>query len=406
MNTLRQDDSGTRSNAIRHALGLHMHQPPGNLKLLIEENEWEAQQIIRCYERVPRYARTFRDVARIHVGFSGILLEQFRSPEIIDRYRQFVDIPAMIESYRECENIEIIGMGYFHPIFPLIPREDWDDHLVSGRQIIAEMFGREPRGFWPPEMAFDMEMVPALAKTGYEYVVVDGVHVTPEDGAAAPDLYRPYTARHSDARIVVVPRDRDLSNAQESGLDAGWFTNAVMDKVKVSSDDAAPRLVTTWSDGENGGWFRQMAEEAGFFGHFYAPFVERVRSGSSPISPVLLSDFLEHHPPQAEAHVQTGAWNVADTSGYDFSQWAGSDKQREAIGTIFEVSRRYWALARSDAPKAKDPHVRDALARIRRIVLESETSCFLFWGDSWIPKLYERTRLAEELLGTVEKATH
>jgi len=64
---------------VCHALGLHMHQPPGNLKLLIEENDWEAQQIIRCYERVPRYANAFRDVARIHVGFSGILLEQLRN---------------------------------------------------------------------------------------------------------------------------------------------------------------------------------------------------------------------------------------------------------------------------------------------------------------------------------------
>ncbi|NIM19169.1 MAG: glycoside hydrolase family 57 [Candidatus Latescibacteria bacterium] len=379
-----------------------MHQPPDNLGLLIEENEWEAQQIIRCYERVPRYARKFRDVARIHVGFSGILLEQFRSPENIDRYRHFVDIPAMIESYKESDNIEIIGMGYYHPIFPLIPREDWDDHLISGKQIAAEMFGREPRGFWPSEMAFDMEMIPALAKTGYEYVVVDSVHVQPKDGAAAPNPFQPYIARHADARIVVVPRDRDISNAQESGMNAEWFSDEVSNKVETRPDNAAPHLVTTWSDGENGGWFRQMAEEAGFFGHFFTPFVERVRSGDSLISPVLLSDFLEYHPPQTEAHVQTGAWNVADTSGYDFSQWAGSDKQREAIGKIFDVSRRYWALARGRVPE----NVRDTMSRIRRIVLESETSCFLFWGDYWIPKLYERTRLAEELLGTVERATH
>lgn len=396
-----QTKPNERGCKICHALGLHMHQPPGNLELLIEENEWEAQQIIRCYERVPRYAREFRDVARIHVGFSGILLEQFRSQKIIDRYRQFVDIPAMIESYRESENIEIVGMGYYHPIFPLIPREDWGDHLVSGKQIMSEMFGKEPKGFWPPEMAFDMEMIPALAKTGYEYVVVDGVHVQPKEGAAPPDLFRPYIARFGDAGIAVVPRDRDVSNAQESGMNAEWFLNEVSNKIKASPVAEAPRLVTTWSDGENGGWFRQMAEQAGFFGHFFAPFMERARLGDSPIFPVLLSDFLKRHPPQTEAHVQTGAWNVADTSGYDFSQWSGSDKQREAIGKIFHVSRRYWALARGGVPE----NARDTLARIRRIVLESETSCFLFWGDSWIPKLYERTQLAEELLGTIEQAT-
>jgi hypothetical protein len=32
------------------ALGLHMHQPPGNLALLIETNRCSAEQIIRCAE--------------------------------------------------------------------------------------------------------------------------------------------------------------------------------------------------------------------------------------------------------------------------------------------------------------------------------------------------------------------
>jgi alpha-amylase/alpha-mannosidase (GH57 family) len=402
LNDVNTNNRSRRRYGICHALGLHMHQPPGNLQLLIESNEWEAQQIIRCYDRVPRYARRFGDTARIHVGFSGVLLEQFRSPEIVDRYRKFVDIPAMLESYRETKNIELIGMGYYHPIFPLIPREDWDDQLRSGRQIMADIFGREPRGFWPSEMAFDMEMVPALAEAGYEYVVVDGVHVRPKDPAASTDINRLYFAQRDGARISVIPRDRDLSNAQESGMDAGWFTNEVLRKVQPADDATPPRLVTTWSDGENGGWFRQMAEEAGFFGHFFAPFIERVRSGASPIAPVLLSEFLDQYPPHLEAHVQTGAWNVADTSGYDFSQWAGSAAQRQAIEKIFEVSRRYWALAGGGRVPQ---NARDTLARIRQILLESETSCFLFWGDAWVPKLYERTHLAEELLVGVEKAT-
>ncbi|WP_041603477.1 hypothetical protein [Thioflavicoccus mobilis] len=58
---------------IHHAIGLHMHQPPGNLALLIETNHWEAEQIIRCDERVLRYARAYRDVARLlGVGIEAV----------------------------------------------------------------------------------------------------------------------------------------------------------------------------------------------------------------------------------------------------------------------------------------------------------------------------------------------
>ena len=53
---------------ISHALGLHMHQPPGNLALLMEANVREAEQIIRCYERPPRYAQQYADVGHLHVG--------------------------------------------------------------------------------------------------------------------------------------------------------------------------------------------------------------------------------------------------------------------------------------------------------------------------------------------------
>ncbi len=386
---------------MAHALGLHMHQPPGNLQLLIESNEWEAQQIIRCYERAARYAHQLKDVASYHVGFSGVLLEQFLDPHIVDLYRRFVDIPAMLESYRSAKNIELIGMGYYHPIFPLIPQEDWDEQLVSGRQIMTDVFGRAPKGFWPPEMAFSMEMIPALVKAGYEYVVVDGVHVHAA-GSGRTDIYQSYRADFAGAAITVIPRDRDISNAQESGLDPSWFMNEVRHKIADSPHPQAPRLITTWSDGENGGWFRQMAEEAGFFGHFYTPYMDLVRSGRSAVRPVLISDYLRSHPPSEEASVQTGAWNIGSASGADFRQWAGSESQRQGLQKITEVSTRYWQIKRSESSLTSEAG--NALKEARHWILEGETSCFLFWGDAWVPKLYDRTREAERLLGTIESA--
>ncbi|HYK88972.1 MAG TPA: glycoside hydrolase family 57 [Acidobacteriota bacterium] len=384
---------------VTHALGLHMHQPPGNLRLLIETNEWEAQQIIRCYERAARYAHQLKDVAFYHVGFSGVLLEQFLDPRMVDLYRRFVDIPAMLESYRTAQNIELIGMGYYHPIFPLIPQEDWDEQLASGRQLLKEVFCRAPRGFWPPEMAFCMEMIPALVRAGYEYVVVDGVHVRAKGGGKT-DIYQPYCATYGGKSITVIPRDRDISNAQESGLDPSWFANEIRHKVANSPHPQAPRLITTWSDGENGGWFRQMAEEAGFFGHFFTPYMNQVRSGQSATRTVLLSDYLQSHSATEEASVQTGAWNIGSACGVDFRQWAGSESQRQALKKIVEVSSRYWKVKHSENRLPSEAE--NALKQARHWILEGETSCFLFWGDAWVPKLYERTREAEKLLALVE----
>lgn len=381
-----------------HLLGLHMHQPPGNLELLLEANEWEARQIMLCYERPLKYAWRYRDVARFAVGFSGILLEQFQDPKLIARSSGIVDIPRMLEGYRHTPTIEIVGMGYYHPIFPLIPMEDWDEQIELGRRKVLEIFGREPKVFWPPEMAFTMEMIPALVRHGYDYVVIDSVHVKPKDPLSREEVvYRTHIAEYDGARITVIPRDRDLSNAQESGLDPSWFEGEVRQKTARARK---PCLVTTWTDGENGGWFRQTHEEAGFWGHFFAPYMERVRSGQMPIRPISISEFVAENPPTSMVEIQTGAWNVGTTSGYDFSQWAGSPSQRKALEEIWEVSRTYHEIRRAlleGGPETGE----QKLNRARELILRAETSCYLFWGEAWIPKLYKETRVARQLLDEI-----
>jgi alpha-amylase/alpha-mannosidase (GH57 family) len=384
---------------VYHALGLHMHQPPNNLRLLIESDAWAAEEIVRCYERAARYALRYRDVGHLHVGFSGVLLEQLLDPEIVDRYRHILDIPQMLAAYAEADTVELIGMGYYHPIFPLIPQTDWEEQLGRGRAIMERAFGRAPLGFWPPEMAFSMDMIPALVRAGYEHVVVDGVHVRPKDGLS--DIYRPYLACHEGVCITVVPRDRAISNAQESGLDPAWFAREAQARTQASPRPGEARLVTTWSDGENGGWFRQTHEESGFFGHFFAPYMEQVRAGDYPAVPVGLCDYLKRHPPTAHAKVQTGAWNVGSTSGADFSQWAGSESQLKAVRAVRDLSSRYWDL-RCHADRLSEAG-RAALMRARDLILEAETSCFLFWGDAWIPHLYERTVPAQRELAQAEQ---
>jgi hypothetical protein len=385
---------------VAHALGLHMHQPPENLRFLIDNDEREAERIIRCYDRAQRWAHACADGGRLHVSFSGILLEQLLDPAIVDLYRRWLDIPAMLDGYRTADNIEVVGTGYYHPIFPLIPMEDWEDQLIRERRILETVFGRAPKGFWPPNMGFCMEMIPALAKAGYTYVIVDGVYVQPTDGVL--DIYRPYRAIHDGCSIAIIPRERHLSCAQGSGMDLLWFTQEAGSKIAHGPRPHTLRLLTTWSDGENGGWFRETCETSGFFGRFFAPYAEAVRSGGIPLRLVMLSNYLDEHPPTEDAAVQTGAWDVGSTSGVDFRRWSGSEAQRRALAAIGEVSGHYWRLMNSGTQLPKD--ARNALACARTLILEGEASCFLDWGESRIPKLYERTVPAKLLLLEAEAA--
>ena len=72
-----------------------------------------------------------------------------------------------------------------------------------------------------------------LKRHGYQYVLVDSIYLKPKREMRWEELrYRPYLARYDGAEIIVVPRDRELSNAQLSGLDPGWFQHEVLERTK------------------------------------------------------------------------------------------------------------------------------------------------------------------------------
>ncbi len=134
-----------RTNCF-HAPGLHMHQPPGSLRLLVETNPREAEQIIRWYKRPVRHALGYPDVARLQVGVSGVLLKHLLDPAIIDLYQHILDVPEMLARYGEAENIELFAMGYYRPVLPLFPRADWAEKLQGGRAMLECVVGRATSG--------------------------------------------------------------------------------------------------------------------------------------------------------------------------------------------------------------------------------------------------------------------
>ena len=189
-------------STIHHALVLNLHQPPGNLEFLLENNEWEAREILYAYDRIPRSLWGYEDVGRVHLSLSGTLLEDLSDPEFQSRVYGAVDCGALLWQLQNRSIIEILGTGYYHPVLPLIPAADRDDHVNRWQGIARHLLWREHfNGFWPPEMGFSMELIPLLQRVGYRYVIVDSEHVEPVSPMRWEELrYRPHIARYGQPR--------------------------------------------------------------------------------------------------------------------------------------------------------------------------------------------------------------
>jgi alpha-amylase/alpha-mannosidase (GH57 family) len=313
-----------------------------------------------------------------------------------------VDCGSLLWHYQNQDLFEILGTGYYHPVLPLIPEADRPEHLQRWLATARHLFWR-PRfqGFWPPEMGFSMELIPLLKAFGYRYVLVDSEHVEPVTPMSWQELrYRPHIARFGNDEIVVVVRDRDLSNAQESGMEVGWFVNEVTERTRWCD---FPPLVTTCTDGENGGWFRNVTEGSNFWSAFYRPLLEQFRAGEVEVAPTFVSEYLNIHGAHGEVRVRTGAWNTGWHHGREFTQWTGSELQRQSLADVQTVSTELHELRRQAAEQGLigDEGLARELEEANWHLLRAETSCNFYWGEAWVCRADTDLKAASESLARV-----
>jgi alpha-amylase/alpha-mannosidase (GH57 family) len=360
---------------------LNLHQPAGNIDELLNTNPWEAHEILYALDRIPRTLWDQEDMARVHLSLSGTLLETLSSPAFQQRVYGIVDCGSLLWHFQNLDLFRILGTGYYHPVMPLIPEADRKEQILRWQGIAQHLVWRRNfQGFWPPEMGFSMELIPLLKQMGYRYVVVDSEHVEPVTPMPWHELrYRPHIARYGNDEIVLVVRDRELSDAQESGMSLKWFENELQQRTRWC--DFEP-LVTTATDGDNGGWFRNHDPDANYWG-FYLDLLESARKGGA-IHPTFIDDYLDRFGTWGEVRVKTGAWNTGWHNGQGFQQWTGAQTQKEALARVAETSDAVhdarWQAGEMGHPSADfDREIEEAMWHL----LRAETSCNFYWGEAW-----------------------
>ncbi|MEW5768863.1 MAG: alpha-amylase/4-alpha-glucanotransferase domain-containing protein [Pseudomonadota bacterium] len=168
--------------------GVHAHQPVGNFPEVLED----AHQ--RCYkpflETVHQYP-----AFRFALHSSGWLLEwlMVNHPEDM----------ALLREMADRGQVEFFGAGDMEPVLAVIPYRDRMSQLAAMSDRLEQYFLQRPRGAWLTERVWEATVIPALADSGIEYVMVDdyhflcagtpreklkGYHTTEEDGRVL-DLY-------------------------------------------------------------------------------------------------------------------------------------------------------------------------------------------------------------------------
>ncbi|HSB71369.1 MAG TPA: alpha-amylase/4-alpha-glucanotransferase domain-containing protein [Candidatus Methylomirabilis sp.] len=146
---------------IRFILGIHAHQPVGNLpEVLAEAHRRSYAPFLEILSEFPQVPFT------LHV--SGVLLDWLEEahPEFLDRLAVLVDRGQ----------VELLTGGYYEPILAAIPDADKLGQIQRMTSYLRRRFGVTPKGMWLAERVWEPHLAKPIAEAGVEYVILDDNH--------------------------------------------------------------------------------------------------------------------------------------------------------------------------------------------------------------------------------------
>ena len=187
--------------------------------------------------------------ARVTLNVNGALLELF------DKYGHH-DLLDMLKRGGEEGKIEFTGSAKYHAFLPLLEEGDIRRQIVINNEACTFYLGEgayKPRGFFPPEMAWDNRLTSIIESLNFEWIIIDEIAAKGEAGGV--DYIKLYKIKNSKLRVFF--RERRLSNLIMSAVVRSKETLLEAMKNEVGS----PRYIITAMDGETFGHHRPGLEK-------------------------------------------------------------------------------------------------------------------------------------------------
>ncbi len=234
---------------IYWSLLLHVYQPPTQTLDVLDRICKE------CYRPLIKVFNE-NENARVTLNINGSLteqLEQYGYDDIISGFAELADKGRL----------DFTGSAKYHPILPLIPESEMRRQIHINYKTNSSAFGNvyKPEGFFPPEMCFSKNMIPAVLHSGHKWLMMAGIGC-PEGWPV--DVLHATDSR--EGRLHVFYRDDYLSNAISfNNIQGGpTFVSHLRDMFRTylkGETDEGNYYVITAMDGETFGHHIKNADK-------------------------------------------------------------------------------------------------------------------------------------------------
>ncbi|MFW6208884.1 MAG: alpha-amylase/4-alpha-glucanotransferase domain-containing protein [Spirochaetota bacterium] len=135
--------------------------------------------------------------------FSGTLLEWLE-----EKHPEF---NMVLNEMVKRKQIELLGGGYYSPIFPIIPSKDRLGQIELLTTYIRKKFSKRPRGCWITEGVWEPSITSTIKSSGMEYLFLDDVLFF-QSGITEEHIYRPFITDDQGKTAIVLPLHNNYIN--------------------------------------------------------------------------------------------------------------------------------------------------------------------------------------------------
>lgn len=260
---------------------LHFYQPPTqDVHVLKEINASCYEPLFRMLLDNPEFKITF-NVNTILLD----LLNDHGLSRTVDMLKELVDK----------RQVEIVGSSKFHPILPLIPKQEVLHQITLQEDDLRKTFpGWEKSGFFPPEMAISPGIASLLSDEGYKWVIASGIACSSE---------WPFDKIYQNQKgLFLYFRDDVISNEISfKKISVEFF----IDKLKILYK--TPHYIITAQDGETFGHH---------IPHYERTFLEaalRQAVEDEDIELCWISDLPNHFPVDGMIRLTASSWSTSQS---------------------------------------------------------------------------------------------
>lgn len=286
-------------NEMKFANFLHFYQPIDQQPDILEA------VVTQSYRPIIKGMKDRMDF-KLTLNINGALVELF------DKYG-YTDLIGDLKLLLESGRLEMTESAKYHAFLPFLSENETVRQINANKEVNSLYFGAayKPKGFFPPEMAYDQKLNKIIQELGYEWMLLDEIAL----GGKVEYVDYSKIYKIKDTNLKVFFRDRRISNSIMSAI-----VRSKKNLIEILKEDLSTNnYKVTAMDGETFGHHR-VGHEKLLFEIFDAEEFELVN----------ISDLLDLYPETTEVELIKSTWASSPQDiekGIQFLSWSDPKNQ-------------------------------------------------------------------------------